>query len=132
MFVDYADKFLKSGGYNDYEQMGEIYDQLIGLGNDFSVPVVTASQTNRSADTSGVIGMDDVSDSYRKVANADLVVSMNRTDTERMLNVMRLWVAGNRRGADRLVIPVRMDYDICGMKEIDMATYQRIVDHYRG
>ena len=130
VFVDYADKFVKSG-YNDYEMMGEIYDQLIGLGNDFGIPVVTASQTNRSADPSGVIGMDDVSDSYRKVANADLVVSLNRTNEERMLNVMRLWVAGNRRGADRLLIPVRMDYDICCMREIDMETYDGIMKHYR-
>ena len=130
VFVDYADKFVKTG-HSDYEMMGEIYDQLIGLGNDFGVPVVTASQTNRSADPSGVIGMDDVSDSYRKVANADFVVSLNRTNEERMLNVMRLWVAGNRRGEDRLLIPVRMDYDICCMREIDMETYDEIMRHYR-
>jgi replicative DNA helicase len=120
--VDYADK-LKGGKRfdNTYGEMGEVYEGLIALGHDFKAPIWTASQVQRNARSEHPgyhMDLDVVADSFRKVADADVVLTMNQTTPEHQNKLMRLYTAKMRRGADGVSIPCTIDYQIMTVKEV--------------
>ena len=124
LVVDYADLMRKDrNDDNTYLAMGDIYQQLIGIGYDFSMPVLTASQTQRSAAKLDLIGTDATGDSYRKATDSDGIISVQRTDKEKESNLLRLYIAGARRGEDGLTIPCQTAYDRMLIRECSQEDY---------
>lgn len=109
LIVDYADRLSKDGKLDrDYAMMGMIYDQLIQLGDEYKIPVWTASQIRRENFREPIIGLDGLSDSWLKNANADVVITLNQTPEdqnfkeidEQQREMMRFFMAKVRRGED--------------------------------
>lgn len=124
--VDYGDR-LKFTGDDPYQGMGRIYDDLIALGNDKEAAVATASQFGRGQYRSNDPDIDAVSDSWLKFANADLAMVMRQTKQERLCGLVRLYVAGARRGSDCYEVPCGIDYERYSVREMDQDKYQAIV-----
>ncbi len=114
LIVDYADRLLKDKRHEgDYAAMGEIYDQLIQLADDYSIPIWTASQVRRENFKEETVGLDGLADSWLKNANADIVMTLNQTKAEieykkadsEGREQLRLFMAKVRRGEDLGQIP---------------------------
>ena len=111
IIIDYADLLISVNSKNnsDYQEQGGIYIDLRAMGGEYQIPIWTASQTNRSAIESDVIHADKIADSYAKVMNADLIISVSRKDTDKLNDTARFHVMKNRFGPDGLTFPAKMN-----------------------
>ena len=113
IIVDYAD-LLKptASGFKTQElrhSLGNIYEELRGIGQTFDIPVWTASQTNRSGLNAEVITMESISEAFSKCFVADFICSISRTIEDKTENKGRMFVAKNRNGIDGIVYPMEID-----------------------
>ena len=81
IFIDYLNiccsARIKAGAnVNSYTYVKAIAEELRGLAVEFSVPVVTATQTTRSGFTSSDPGLEDTSESFGLPATADLMFAL--------------------------------------------------------
>ncbi len=111
IIIDYADLLVSTNSKNnsDYAEQGGIYIDLRALSGEYQIPIWTASQTNRSAIDSEVIQADKIADSYAKVMNADLIISVSRKDTDKLNDTARFHIMKNRFGQDGMTIPAKMN-----------------------
>ena len=113
IIVDYAD-LLKptASGFKTQElrhSLGNIYEELRGIGQVWDIPVWTASQTNRSGLNAEVITMESISEAFSKCFVADFICSISRTIEDKTENKGRMFVAKNRNGIDGIVYPMEID-----------------------
>ena len=85
IFVDYlnicASSRLKTGGnVNTYQYVKSIAEELRGIAVEYSVPLFTATQTNRQGFSSTDIGLEDTSESFGLPATADLMFALISTE----------------------------------------------------
>lgn len=86
VFIDYlnicASSRIKSLGGNggSYQYIKAIAEELRGLGVEYNVPIVSATQVNRSGSTSSDIGLDSTSESFGLPATADLLFALISTE----------------------------------------------------
>ena len=111
ILIDYPD-LLRSVGRqrsdNKYETMGSIYEDLRGLSGDFGAGVWAPTQTRRSATGNEVIRQDEIADSWKKVMTADVIISMSRTDDDKMKDTARFTANKSRFGPDGMTFPAKM------------------------
>jgi replicative DNA helicase len=122
IIIDYAD-LLKSGSSRDglYAELGGIYEELRGLSGEHSIPIWTATQTNRAAIEHEVIGADSVGDSYKKVQTADFIMSVSRKTKDKLSNTGRIHIVKNRFGPDGMTFPAKID-TFHGVMDVFAAT----------
>jgi replicative DNA helicase len=113
IIVDYADLLKPTAtGFKTQElrhSLGNIYEELRGIGQTFDIPVWTASQTNRSGLNAEVITMESISEAFSKCFVADFICSISRTIEDKTENKGRMFVAKNRNGIDGIVYPMEID-----------------------
>jgi len=86
IFIDYlnicASSRMKSmgGAINSYTYIKAIAEELRGLAVEFSVPLVSATQTTRSGYGSSDPGLEDTSESFGLPATADLMLALITND----------------------------------------------------
>lgn len=111
LIVDYADLLHTKNRHNEYRfQLAEISRDLRELGNQYNVPVWSATQAGRQAFSKEVITMADVSEAIEKAAIADVIISVCQTHDERELNKGRLFLAKVRDGEGGVSVPINIDF----------------------
>lgn len=114
LVFDYADKMTSEDAARyekDHQIVGAVYDEIRNLGQEFGCPVWTASQTNSEGDEAKVASGHHVARAREKWANSDVMVSINRTDEEKVNEQVRLHVIKCRYAADGVTIgPLRSDF----------------------
>ena len=110
IIVDYVD-LLKSPSHYDEKrfELESTYEGLRGLAKQYTVPVWTASQTNRNGSKQEWIDNDSIAESYSKIFVADFVMTISRSSTDVAANLARVFIAKNRMGKDKIKFPVIMD-----------------------
>jgi len=95
IYIDYlnicASSRLKYGStVNSYTYIKSIAEELRGLAVEFSVPIVSATQTTRSGYTNTDLGLEDTSESFGLPATADFMFAL--ISTEEMENLGQIMV----------------------------------------
>ena len=110
IIVDYAD-LLKPVVVRKEKraELESIYEDLRGMSTEFSCPVWTASQTNRSGLNAEVITMEQISEAFNKCFVADFILSVSRTIEDKQNNTGKIFIAKNRNGPDRIIYNICMD-----------------------
>jgi hypothetical protein len=119
LVVDYADKLSpteKAFG-STYIDMGNVYDELTNIAKDFRIPIWTASQLHREGQYKEESGIENISDSYMKAMNADLVLIIQQTREEKKAGIMRGWIDKARRGQDQVGLKWRVRYKVMQVEE---------------
>lgn len=84
IYVDYlnicSSARLKGAGVNSYMYVKAIAEELRGLAVEYNVPVVSATQTNRTGFTSSDVGLEDTSESFGLPATADFMFAIISTE----------------------------------------------------
>ena len=122
IIVDYGDLLKSSTVRKNSEKRHElesIYEELRGIGQEFSCPIVTASQTNRKGLNEEVITMESIAEAFNKCFVADLIISLSRTIKDRNCNIARIFVAKNRNGPDGIVYSAFMDTSNVAIKVLE-------------
>jgi|TARA_R110001583_G_scaffold12000_2_gene53515 replicative DNA helicase len=110
IIIDYADIMRSSRSYDSLRhELKLIYEELRNLAMDMHVPVWTASQANRDASNSDVVGLENMSEAYGKAMVADVVLSLSRKPLEKSTGTGRLFVAKNRAGRDGILFPIHLN-----------------------
>ena len=85
IFVDYINicasaRFAANANVGMYMYIKAIAEELRGLAVEHDLPIMTATQTNRSGFGSSDVGLEDTSESFGLPATADFMFAMIRTD----------------------------------------------------
>ncbi len=86
-----------------------LYEELRGLAVERSIPIWTASQSNKEGSQSDIVDLSNMSEAYGKAQVADVVVGISRKSHEKSSGFGRLYVAKNRAGQDGLVFPLKIN-----------------------
>jgi replicative DNA helicase len=110
LIVDYADLMSTRKSYEQKRyELESIYEELRALAGELQIPVVTASQTNRSSLDDEVVTLAAISESYAKAQVADVIISISRRLDDKRLNKAKMYIAKNRAGKDGIVFPMIMN-----------------------
>jgi len=117
VIVDYAD-LLRPIRHSSEKRhdLENIYEELRAIAQTYDLPVITASQTNRSGLSAEVITMESISEAFNKCFVADFIFSLSRTTIDKQSNQGRIYVAKNRNGPDGLVFPAFVDWSNVNIK----------------
>ena len=101
IYIDYLNicaSFRIRGGTNagSYAIVKAIAEELRGLAVEFNVPIISATQTNRSGFSSSDIGLEDTSESFGLPATADFMVALSQTEELDTLNQYQVKQLKNR------------------------------------
>lgn len=100
VFVDYASIMRPPRRREDRRfEITDLHEGLRQIAGECSVPIWTAHQANRPALTSKVIGMEHIAEDLNVAAIADVAISVNQTEGEKLRQTLRLHFVGNRLGA---------------------------------
>ena len=122
IIVDYADLLKPVVTRKEKrEELGSIYEELRALSYEFSCPVWTASQTNRSGLSAEVITMEQISEAFNKCFVADFIFSVSRTIEDKQNNKGKIFIAKNRNGPDGIVYDIFMDTSNVNIKMLPKA-----------
>ena len=86
IFIDYLNIWASSrmkmigGAVNSYSYIKSIAEEMRGLAVEFNVPIMSATQTNRSGFSSDDPGLEDTSESFGLPATADLMFALISND----------------------------------------------------
>ena len=110
IIVDYGDLLKSSQYYKEKRlEIGNIYEELRGLAGEFNVPVITASQSNRSSEEGEIIVGSQISEDYSKVMIGDFVFSVHRKIEDKLAKTARVFIIKNRFGPDGITFPSKFD-----------------------
>ena len=100
IFIDYINlcqsMVYKGANVNSYEKIKSIAEELRGLAVELVVPIVTATQINRTGAASSDVSMENVAESFGLPATADLFLALIRTDELDELNQIMVKQLKNR------------------------------------
>lgn len=128
VIIDYADIMRSSRQFDSLRhELKLVYEELRGMAMEISIPVWTASQSNKEGANAEVIDMTNMSEAYGKAMICDVIISISRRPHEKASGWGRLYIAKNRAGKDGIVYPVKMNtarskFEIVGASETPEAT----------
>jgi replicative DNA helicase len=113
ILVDYADLLRPSTKSEArYQELATIYEDLRALSGHFSIPVWTASQSQRSSANDEVIEGNKVAESWGKIMTGDFIMSVSRMKSDKISNTARIHIIKNRFGPDGLTFPAYANFGI--------------------
>ena len=93
------------------DEQAETFEALRGMAGKFNIPVLTATQVNRSGTGKAVNDGTDIAGSFEKVMVADEIISLSATDTELKEGNLRISFAESRN-SERKSFLVKTNYAV--------------------
>jgi hypothetical protein len=110
IIIDYADIMKSSRKFDSLRhELKLVYEELRNMAMEMNFPIWTASQANRDASNSDIVGLENMSEAYGKAMVADVVLSISRKPNEKATGAGRIFVAKNRAGRDGMLFPMQID-----------------------
>jgi len=134
IFIDYlnicSSSRLKVGSnVNSYTYVKSIAEEIRGLAVEYSVPIVTATQTTRSGYSNSDVGLEDTSESFGLPATADLMFALISTEELEKLNQIMVKQLKNRYNDPAMYRKFVVGIDRSRMKLYDVdQSAQDLVD----
>ena len=125
--VDYINLLTTSFGNNSYEKIKHITETLRGLSYTFGVPIITATQLNRSAYNQTNPGLETVSESIGLAMTADCVIGLWRDPEDEELGRIRMNIQKNRQGNNFGKAVFTIDFSTMKIREETQADAQNAV-----
>ena len=135
IFIDYlnicASARIKAGSnVNSYSYIKAIAEELRGLAVEFSVPIVSATQTTRSGFSSSDPGLEDTSESFGLPATADFMFALISTEELQQLNQIMVKQLKNRYNDPNTFKRFMVGIDRAKMKlyDVEQSAQEDLVD----
>lgn len=94
--LDYADLIKPNNGGEKRHQLDDIWEYLRGWGQENSVTIISASQTNRVSADAEYLKDTHVAEDYSKIAKLDLGIGLCQTDKLKERGVMNINIVAHR------------------------------------
>jgi replicative DNA helicase len=135
IFIDYlnicASARIKPGSnVNSYSYIKAIAEELRGLAVEFSVPIMSATQTTRSGFTSSDPGLEDTSESFGLPATADFMFALISSEELEQLNQIMVKQLKNRYNDPNTFKRFMVGIDRAKMKlyDVEQSAQEDLVD----
>ncbi len=104
--VDYPDllKSMKSYGEKRHE-LEQNYEELRGLAQEEDAVMVVADQTNRGGLDLELVTIANIAEAYAKAPVCDVVMTISRTQEDKMNGTGKVLIAKSRLGPDGIILP---------------------------
>jgi len=102
--VDYVDLLrstMRDG--SKWDMQADCVEQLRAIAGELQIPVLSASQINRSGKGKSLTDGGDIAGSFEKVAVADQIITLAQTDDERADSHLRIRLAEGRNAASGII-----------------------------
>lgn len=135
IFIDYLNlcqsaRLPASAAQNSYGYVKSIAEELRGMAGEFNVPVVSATQTNRSGFSNSDFGLENTSESFGVPMTADFTLGVVSTEELEKLGLYQCKVLklrfGSKRHKRRFVIGV--NYDRMRIHNVDEAEQDAVAN----
>jgi replicative DNA helicase len=125
VFVDYLNictsaRIKPGGNVNSYSYIKSIAEELRGFAVELQVPVVSATQTNRTGFVSSDVGLEDTSESFGLPATADFMFALIATEELTELNQIMVKQLKNRYNDPNVCKRFMIGVDKSKMKLYDL------------
>lgn len=106
ILVDYPDllKSVRSYGEKRHELEGN-YEELRGLGQEENAIMIVADQTNRGGLDQELVTIANIAEAYSKATVCDVIITVSRTQEDKINGTGKLLIAKSRLGADGVILP---------------------------
>lgn len=111
LVVDYPD-LMKHDAKNKRVEIGEIVEQLRGIGVARNCAVVVPSQSNAAGEKATTVQTTDFAEDISKLATADVVYTYSQTPAEKRLGLARLGAGKDRNHKDGFHVLITQAYNI--------------------
>jgi replicative DNA helicase len=134
VIIDYADIMRSTHHYNDRRfELDAIYNQVRNLGIEFKVPIVTATQLNRSAlerlESGKILTESNIAESYGIARIVDAGVTINSTPVDSSLHhISTIYVFKNRDGESGESWKMYVDFSRALVREYSAPLISDITD----
>jgi replicative DNA helicase len=110
IIVDYPDllKSVRSYGEKRHELEGN-YEELRGLAQEENCVMIVADQTNRSGLDQELVTISNIAEAYSKATVCDLIITVTRTQQDKIEGTGKFLIAKSRLGADGVILPFMMN-----------------------
>jgi len=105
-----------------YVALGEIVKEFLSLAQRYGYAIWLLHQATRAALSKQKVDLDDSADSIEPMRDADLILTLNQTKDEGLMDdwqPMRIFIAGGREMRDRWIVNFKINKDICQLAEAD-------------
>lgn len=124
LIVDYLNictsSRIKSGSnQNSYTIVKSIAEELRGLAIEFDIPVITATQTNRTGYRASDVELTDISESFGVAMSSDLILGLMATDELDELNQIGIKVVKNRHGSTGDFYKLNRDFEKMRLSDVN-------------
>lgn len=137
--IDYLSLLTSTFGSNSYERVKHICEEVRAMSYEYSCPIISASQLNRSAFSKDNPGMEGLSESIGTAATADVIISIFQQEEDIEMGIIKLGMIKNRYGPRGMVQPMRINYptltvyqsdsdDVEYIEESQMSTLDKILE----
>lgn len=111
IIVDYGDIMKPDRSYRDdnLKEQASIFEDLRRLAGEFNVPMVTATQVNRSGSSKSLIRGEDVAGTFEKIMVADYIISFSSSDEDKRKGHLKIHFA-QCRNAESRTIKIKTSY----------------------
>ena len=119
ILVDYGDLMRSRKNYDQKRFEEEaVYEDLRNLAGTLGVPVITATQTNRSGLEEELITLKHVAECFQKAMISDVFITMQRRKSDAVETPGNFFVAKNRLGPDGVKLDIMVN---CSISKIRIA-----------
>jgi replicative DNA helicase len=122
LVLDYLNLMDSPKGTNMYERIKYISEQLRALSYKFNIPVITASQINRSGYNSASPSLDTISEGISLANTADCIFNIWQSDEDKDNGFINMGIAKNRFGPNFGSTILKIDYSTLTLSEEDVKS----------
>jgi len=122
IIVDYG-ALLRSARKYDAKrfEIASVFQDMHAMASERYVPLWSAHQTNRDGLKTAVAGMGDLGECFEVGPIADVIVSLNMTETDKRRGICKLHWAKNRENPSGMTEIVKMDYARASVRDFEDA-----------
>ena len=139
IFIDYlnicaSSRFKQNANINSYTYIKAIAEELRGLAVEYNLPVVSATQVNRSAYGSSDVELTDTSESFGLPATADFMFALVSTEEFEDMNQLMVKQLKNRYNDPTINKRFMIGVDRAKMRlyDVDQSAQSNILDNKDG
>lgn len=119
LVLDYLNLMDSTKGTSMYERIKYISEQLRAISYKFNLPVVSASQVNRSGISQENPSMDTISEGMSLAHTADCIFNIWQKDDDKDMGLINMGIIKNRFGPNFGSTSLKIDYTTLTLEEED-------------
>ena len=97
--------------------MGQVAQDMRALSVALEMPVITAWQVNRAGSEKHIITGVDLSECWDIYKHADIMISLNQNEAQRLENIMRVHIIKQRESTTRNTVKIHWDLERCDIRD---------------